>query len=891
MGLAAGTRLGAYEIVSLLGAGGMGEVYRGRDTKLGREVALKILPDQFVSDSERVARFEREARTLAALNHPHIAQLYGFEGGTPSGAPYTLVMELVEGEDLSLRIARGAIPLDEALPIAKQIANALEAAHEQGIIHRDLKPANVKVRDDGTVKVLDFGLAKAVDGGGATSSSGATITSPAMSLPGVILGTAAYMAPEQAKGKPVDKRADIWAFGCVLYEMVTAKRPFGGEDVSETIASILKTEPDWARVPPAVRPLIVKCLQKDPRRRLRDIGDADLDAIADRAPDAHAARRAGRERVFMIAAGVATIVAIALAIPAIRHASESPASAEPVARFVIDGPPSATRVLSPEISPDGRTLAFAGLLEGSPVPSLWIRPFGAALAERIPGTEGLTSAPFWSPDSRSLAFPAAGGELKRIDLQNRSISTITSLPNVNLDTISTFGGTWAGDGTVLFSLGGAIYQAPAGGGTAAVVPIAGLPEPGDYRYPLFLPGTRRFIFLLESSDPQTAGLYLAALDGTPARRLTHADSQAVYVATSPERGLLLFMRGTALMAQGMELAGSGLVGEPRLIVEGVVVSASMFQSLARGHFSASRGILVYSSAAQQPAQQLTWFDRSGKPIGTIGEPDLLASLRLSPDDRRLALARLDPRTYNADIHIIDLERGAWSRLTFDPADDNFPVWSPDGRYVAYRTSRNGKFQLMRKLSNGAGQEEVVYESPDRMFADDWTPDGRALIVSRIDPGTNNDLWILPLEGSRESTPFVRTAGDDPRGRLSPDGRLLGYISDESGRMETYLQPFPSGDGKWQLSQSGGNTPPLWRRDGKELYYSSLGSMWAVPVVSQDPFATGPVQRLFTEPPRQRGSLPAVSSDGQRFLYLVDLVQLSAPKYNVIVNWAAEATLR
>ena len=882
MSLAAGTRLGSYEVVSLLGAGGMGEVYRARDTKLGRDVAIKILPDLFADDAERLARFAREARTLAALNHPNIAQIYGLE---QTGTASALVMELVDGEDLSQRIARGVIPLDEALTIARQIADALEAAHEQGIIHRDLKPANIKVRDDGTVKVLDFGLAKGVDGG--TASSGATITSPAMSMPGVILGTAAYMAPEQAKGKPIDKRADIWAFGCVLYEMVTATRPFRGEDVAETIASILKTEPEWAHVPAPVKPLLVKCLQKDPRRRLRDIGDADLDVFADRAPDARSVARAGRERVLMVAALAVTMAALALAIPALRHAREATPAPGLVVRFVIDGPPSATRVLSPEISPDGRTLAFAGFLPGSPVPSLWIRPFGAAAPERIPGTEGLAAASFWSPDGRSLAFPTLGGELKRLDLNNRSIRTITTLPNVNLDTISTFGGTWADDGTVLFSLGGTIYQMPADGGTPAVVPMAGLPPDGQQRYPVFLPASRRFVFLLQSSDPQMAGLYLAALDGTPARRLTPADSQAVYAATSPEAGQLLFMRGTTLMAQDFELAGWRLVGEPRSIVEGVMVSSSVLQSLARGQFSAASAILVYSSATQPPAQQLTWFDRSGKAIGTIGEPDRLMLPRLSPDNRRLAVARLDPRTENADIHIVDLERGAWSRLTFDPTDESFPVWSPDGRYVAYRSTRNGQFQLLRKLSNGVGQEEVLYESTSRTFPDDWTPDGRALIVGRMDPQTNNDLWILPLDGSRKLLPFVRTPGDDPRGRLSPDGRLLGYISNESGRMETYLQPFPAADGKWQLSQAGGNSPPQWRRDGKELYYSSRGTLWAVPVASLNPFATGPIQQLFAEPPIQQGSFPAASSDGRRFLYPVDLVQLSAAKYNVIVNWAAD----
>ncbi len=533
---------------------------------------------------------------------------------------------------------------------------------------------------------------------------------------------------------------------------------------------------------------------------------------------------------------------------------------------------------------------FTGLVEGSPAPALWLRPFGEAAAQKLPGTDGVTSSPFWSPDSRSLVFPVIAGELKRIDLDSGSIRTVAVLPQLNLEALSTFGGSWAEDGTILFSLGGRLYQVPASGGDLALVEIAGLQGDGQRRYPTFLPGMKRFVFLLETPDIQSAGLYLGSLDGTtPAQRLTLADSQAVFVTTSRGGGQLLFMRDGTLMAQGFDLSALSLSGEPRPIADGVVVSVGILQLLPRAHFSASADMVIYSSATQAPVQRLTWVDRSGTAVGTVGEPDLYSGPRLSPDNRHVAVTRLDARTRNGDIYVFDLEGRQWSRLTFDPADDFFPIWSPDGRYIAYRSNRNGKIQLIRKLSNGAGQEEVLYESDNRrLFADDWTADGKALILSQIDLKTNSDLWILPLEGSRTLAPLVQTPADDPRARLSPDGRLLGYISSQSGRMETYVQPFPSLDGKWQLSESGGNSPPEWRRDGKELYYSSSGSLWAAAVVSQDPFVLGPTQRLFTEPPTQRGSFPAASSDGKRFLYSVDLVQLAAPKFNVIVNWAGDA---
>ena len=592
MAVSPGTRIGPYDIVAPLGAGGMGEVYRARDTKLGREVALKILPEAFASDPDRLMRFEREARTLASLNHPHIAQVYGIED---SGATRALVMELVAGEDLSARIARGPIPLDEALPIARQIAEALEAAHEAGIIHRDLKPANIKLRDDGTVKVLDFGLAKALDVAPDALGDGATITSPAMTMRGVILGTAAYMAPEQAKGKPVDRRADIWAFGCVLYEMLTGRRTFKGDDLTDTLTAVLRDEPDWtalpAETPPPVRALLRRCLQKDPRQRLPHVGIVRLDLAESVAGGAALesgsappssppmTRPRWRER---LAWGLVLVAAAAALAMGMRPGER--AVADPPLRFTVETPEGVRLVTRSTVylavSPNGQQLAFVGQDERGEG-ALWVHAFGTGRARLLDGTQGALH-PFWSPDARHLAF-AAAGSLKRIDLQSGAVQTVCELRRA----VDGFGmGTWSRDDVILFS-DGALYQVRASGG---------VPEPatsvddgaGDFRHnrPHFLPDGRHFVFSAINRDLERSTLRLGELGRLDSRTIGDTASSAEYV----QPGLLVYAAGGRVLARPFDAAIGQWTGDPSVLAE----SVRNLESQGAAAFSTSRnGALVY----------------------------------------------------------------------------------------------------------------------------------------------------------------------------------------------------------------------------------------------------------------------------------------------------------
>ena len=696
----------------------MGEVYRARDTKLKRQVAIKILPLAVAADADRLARFQREAEVLASLNHPNIAHIHGLE---ESGGLTALVMELVEGDDLAQRIARGAIPLDRALPIARQIAEALEAAHEQGIIHRDLKPANIKVRTDGTVKVLDFGLAKAIDpaqGSGLKAqvdlADSPTITSPAMTEFGMILGTAAYMSPEQARGQALDKRTDIWAFGCVLFEMITGRMVFPGATVSDTIAAVLERSPDWTALPPAtsppVRHVLARCLEKDPKRRWRDIGDVriELDDAETWRPQTDGASpkisRAGERAAWALLAALTAAVA-AVVTPVFR---EAPTPAE--IRFNILFPRGVTADSAQlAISPDGQQIVVApsfGVQQPTP---LWLRPLASTSGRLLTGTEG-AGFPFWSPDGRSIGF-FADQKLKRLDVNSEAIQTLADAPVAR-------GGAWQADGTILFapSAAGPLFRVPDTGGqpTAATQLESGQ---NDHRAPFILPDGKHFIYYARGT-PQVRGVHVARLDGTEAKRLLDADGAAVYARS----GHLLFPRQGELLAQSFDATRLALDGEAFRVADSISVNPGI--SLASLSASAA-GPIAYGTDSIRRTQ-FAWFDRSGRRLETLGTPDQrsLANPSLSRDASRLAFSRVVGG--NWDVWLIDMQ-GAASKFTSALSLDSNPVWSPDGRQIFYQS---GASTINSRSVTEGTPEQAVLREPTMIYPSDVSPDGSVLLYTR-----------------------------------------------------------------------------------------------------------------------------------------------------------------
>ena len=873
MALPTGSRFGPYEILGPLGAGGMGEVYKARDTNLGRDVAIKVLPDAFAGDPDRLARFEREARTLAALNHSNIAQIFGLEA---SGSVRALAMEFVEGEDLAMRLARGAMPLDEALPIARQIAQALEAAHDHGIVHRDLKPANIKVRPDGTVKVLDFGLAKALE---AEGDSAALSNSPTMmaSMPGMILGTAAYMSPEQARGKVVDKRADIWAFGCVLFEMLTGKPAFAGDTVSDVVAAVLKTEPAWtalpAATPAAIRRLLGRCLTKDPRERLHDIADARLEideAQSGPPSSAAAATPRRRERLAWIAA--LTLVSLGAVVLALILVARRAPSA-PEMRLEITTPPT-TDPGAFALSPDGQQLAFVATVSGRP--RLWLRALNSVSARPLAGTEG-AAFPFWAPHGRSLGFFADDGKLKRIDIDGGAVRV---LANANLP----WGGTWNSDDTILFTpYTGSILRIPATGGAPTVVTRLGAQQ-SNHSYPQFLPDGDHFVYYV-SGSPDVRGVYVAALGKPEGRRLVDADAIAACIAS----GHLLFVRGTTLFAQQFDLARLQLTGNPFAVAESIVTGTTAGSRVVALSASAS-GRIVYRTGSAASERQFVWFDRSGREVGHVGDPDggNPLSPSLSTDQRRLAFHRNVGG--NADIWLLDTGRGVLSRFTSNAANDIHPMWSPDGSRILFMSNRSGAYGLYEKSTIGAGDEKLVLSTQNQPT--DWSRDGRFVLVQRRDPKTSNDIWALPMGTNREPFPVVQTDFEERSGQFSPDGKWIAYESTESGRWEIYVQPFPGPGARVQISVNGG-AQVRWRADGKELFFMALDDrLMAVPIAlpstggSAEAGAAVPLFATHVGGAVQSFSRQQyfVSPDGQRFLMNTILQGGPASPITVIVNW-------
>lgn len=860
MALTTGTRIGPYEIKSSLGEGGMGIVFRALDTKLQREVALKLLPDHFADDEERLARFQREAQILASLNHPNIAQIHGLE---ESGNMRCIVMELVEGETLADRIARGAIPVDEALKIGRSICEALEAAHEKGIIHRDLKPANVKITSNGEVKVLDFGLAKTRDVLPADAVLSNSPTMLSQTTGGVILGTAAYMSPEQARGRAADQRIDIFSFGCVLYEMLTGKQAFEGEDMAEILGAVLKTEPDWTRlsagVPPAVRKLLARCLAKDAKKRRRHAGDVlmDLEDAMGGNEVEHAQPAARGSRIPWTVAAIMAVLVIGIGV---IHLTETSPPA-PVTAFDLplpEGTSGGGAFLS--LSRDGTKLAFT-LSEPDGKAYLWLRQMDSLQARRIAGTEG-AGFPFWSPDGRFVAF-FADDSIKKVAVDG-------STPQVVCKTLQPGRGTWNSKGDILFSVGekNGIFRVADSGGVAQEItkPDSSRGE-SAHSWPQFLPDDEHFLYLSISKGKFTA--MAASLDSKDTKPIAPVDSAVFY---SPP-GSVVFGRQGSLVAQRFDPKSLELLGEATPI-------AALPTPSPIGSISASishTGILA-NRIRPQLTNEIGWYDRNGKLLEKIGEPGIYLAAAVSGDGKRIAVERRVNDMTPSDVWTFDT-RGVMSRMTFSPANDAAPQWSEDGRWV-YFTNGTG---IYRKAAAGGADEELIYKDENGKTIASIATDNRLALLT-VTPqnqgGTQRrDIWILDSSSGKASS-LLATEFREHQARFSADGKWIAYTSNQSGRDEVYIRPYPFSGDQWQISTAGGNQPK-WRRDGKELFYSALdGKMMAVSIRTIPKFEPGIPQILFQMP---SSNAYEVAGNGQRFL-LNSILDDSPSAITITLNW-------
>jgi Tol biopolymer transport system component len=900
MSLAPGARLGAYEILSLIGAGGMGEVYRARDTRLGREVAIKVLPAQFSADPDLRVRFEREARAISSLEHAHICALY--DVGEHDGTMF-LVMQLLEGETLEARLRKGALPIAEALEHAIEIAEALTKAHRHGVIHRDLKPGNIMLARSGAVRhgspqamLLDFGLAKTRTDPVAGELSMLPTTPPNLTAQGTLVGTFQYMAPEQLEGEDADARTDIFAFGAVLYEMLTGKRAFEGKSQASLIAAILERDPPpvstlQPMVSKALDRVVRRCLEKDPELRWQTTIDlldelkwaSNTSGSVAGAGTPVAAKTASR-RVAWMAAGSSVLLAGALAAVAWTFAREVPA----------EGPFYQSSLLMPRgvsmanlgapaqwlgMSPDGKWLAFVGFGENGRQ-LVWLRSLDGRLTYPLAGTDDGT-APFWSPDSRFVGFFAAG-VLKKI--------AVAGGPPVPLCAYSgtPVGGTWNGEDVILFaasSQGRGIYRVAAAGGTPVeVLTPDPAKEESQYWWPGFLSDGDHFIYLAvggAAGSPMRRGMgiYVASLSSQDRRQLAPGGSNAKYA-----QGHLFYLREGALVAQPLNGRTFELVGEAVSVAEGVQVGGPLGTN---GAFTVSAaGSLVYMTGSQRPQSQLAWFDRTGRKLEGVGPSGILLNPRLSPDGTRVAVAKEESADF--DIWLMELSRGQiLSRFTFIPGGQRDPVWSPDGMRLVFTSAEN----IFAKTSNAAGREEPFLPAPNITQVEDWSPDGKALVYTTggVAPG----LWRRPLEAdSKPAKLFDAIGASVMHARISPDGRWIAYVSDESGRPEVYVQGFPEQTGKWTIS-SGGGIQPKWRRDGRELYYLAADKrLMAVDIVAGATLQAGTPRALFltslsgTPVPLVRHEYD-VSADGQRFLMNVPIEPDVPPVMTLIVNWQAK----
>jgi serine/threonine protein kinase len=892
MAILPGRRLGPYEILSAIGAGGMGEVYKARDTRLDRIVAIKVLPAHLADRAELRERFDREAKTIASLNHPHICTLY--DTGHQDDIDF-LVMEYLEGETLAQRLVKGALPIQLVLQYAIEISDALDKAHRKGVTHRDLKPGNIMLTKSGT-KLLDFGLAKLKQEAAPASAQLTELPTAKdpLTAQGTLLGTLQYMAPEQVEGKEVDARTDIFAFGAVVYEMATGKRAFEGKTQASLIAKILEVDPPpisslQPMTPPQLDRVVKKCLVKEPEGRWQaasDLTDA-LKWIADGPSQAglplgvatSPTARLRSARYFWLAAAILLLVLLVLgAWDYFRPASDD---IRPV-RFLITPPEnwsfselssSATlATASLAVSPDGHRISFVAA--GADRKSLlWVRSLDTLSAQPLSGTEGAERT-FWSPDGRFLGF-FASGKLKKIEVSGGPPITLC-------DSGDGVGGTWSRDGMIVFapSLSSGLQTVSAAGGVPTTATTLGEGDTG-HRRPFFLPDGRHFLYRAAGSAPASGPVYVSSLDSAERKFLINSDSINVIYS----QGHLLFLRETTLMAQPFDARRLAVTGEAFPIAEKIQTTNT---NPPYGVFSASEnGVLAYQTGPGAVGTNLTWFDRTGKQIGVLGDSRLYGDLELSPDQKRASVS--GPSQSGMDIWLYDVARGLPTRFTFGPGVAGASIWSPDGSRIVFASTRKGHYDLYQKPSSGAGIEEVLVEDNLEKIPVSWSPDGRFILYSSTGSHPGTDLFVLPLSGNRKPVPFVPTRFSESQGQFSPDGRWVAYTSFESGRAEVYVAPFPGSGGKWQISSAGGSSP-RWRRDGTEIFFlASDNALMAAAVNGKaSSFQVGTVKPLFQTHligPRHEYD---VSTDGQKFLIN------STPQQNggapapitVVLNWTA-----
>jgi len=878
MPLGSGTKLGPYEILAPLGSGGMGEVYRARDKRLGRDVAIKILPKEMSADAARKQRFEREAKTISGLNHPNICVLY--DVGSQDGVDY-LVMECVEGETLAKRLEKGSLPLEQVLKYGAQIANALDKAHRAGIVHRDLKPGNIMLTTTGA-KLLDFGLAKPA----APLASAATLTAGSPTSPvteqGTIVGTFQYMSPEQVEGKDVDGRSDIFSLGVVLYEMVTGKKAFEGKSQLSVASAILEKEPEpisavKPMTPPALDHAVKKCLAKAPDERWQNTSDLASElqwvgeigaSTAGTAPLAGVAK--SRERLaWLIACAMAAALAVVLIVGAVWWPNSKPPE-----QTMYFPAPMTFPARDITVAPDGHSIAVVAYLESARRNALWVYELGSRGARSLAGTEGVTY-PFWSPDGRWLAF-FADGKLKKLEVSGSPVQTLCDAPSGR-------GGTWNKDGVIVFTpdaeLGQGLHRVAASGGTPTLIskPDASRGEQ-SHRWPQFLPDGTHYLYMAAafSGLKGVNAIFVGALDSNEKRFVVEATANAAYAAP----GYLLFPREKTLLAQPFDLKRLKLTGEPT----GVVADLQYQPQVRRAVYAVSdNGLLVSQTGSGVALSQPVWFDRSGKELSTVAKADVYSNLSLAPNERSVAIDKTDMSGLNTDVWTYELQRESAKRLTFAPATSSTPVWSPDASRLVFSSNRKMHLDLYMKNSDGAQEEKSIVQGDFDSIPSDWSRDGKYILYTQ-----GKDLWFVTPQDMKSSL-FLKAPSAIRNGQYSPDGKWVAYASNESGRWEIYVTSFPEARGKWQVS-TGGGEQPRWRGDGKELFYlSSDYKLMATPVTTGANFDAGTPVTLFQAAPRQPVPLTDrfaydVSRDGQRFLIITQVRQADTAPMSIVLNW-------